>query len=206
MLIKKFINKLFTSNVKQNTDYELEYWKKQLAPENVDNYKKRYDDILSLFPEKYWLNANKVADIGCGPLAGIFCKKKYPKMVAVDPIWDKYKIHFSDYIPKDIALVNGTSDDLSDSDFDLIWAINSLDHSGNLEKAMNHLIGSLKIGGRILLHIHMRTKEQLNKGHQMLITESQLKSICEWDWIKIEEKCPIESKPYRTWLGVFVKN
>ena len=193
-------------NSSQNGLSEIKYWEQMLLKNDPEIYKARYEIIKRLFPEKYInMNANKVADIGSGPLGGIFSVAKWPGMVAVDPLWEQYSQLFEGLIPKDITRVAGVADDLPVGAFDMIWAVNSLDHSGNLNISMEHLLNCLALGGVLLLHIHMRTKEQLNKAHKMVVTESQLRGYCNWTWVKIYEKCPIEGKPYRTWVGVYVK-
>lgn len=201
-------NKLYfiQKKVSQNSVKELRFWEQMLLERDSEDYKKRYDIIRNLFPDQYInMDANKVADIGSGPLGGVFCKFKWPVMVAVDPLWDEYHRRFFNFIPKDIKILKGTAESLPEDDFDIIWAVNSLDHSGDLERSMKHLIQCLAPNGNLLLHIHMRTKNQLNKAHKMIVAEEQLRSYCDWKWVKIYKECPIERKPYKTWVGIYTK-
>jgi anaerobic magnesium-protoporphyrin IX monomethyl ester cyclase len=205
-LLKRKFESLKRTDSTQNILSEIKYWEQILIKNDPEIYKARYEIIKCLFPEKYVdMNAHKVADIGSGPLGGIFSVNKWSKMVAVDPLWEDYVQRFEYLIPKNITRIIGVADDLPTDAFNIIWAINSLDHSGNLDNSMEHLLKCLAPEGVFLLHIHMRTKEQLNKAHKMIVTEKQLRGYCNWTWVKIHEKCPIEGKPYKTWVGVYVK-
>lgn len=189
----------------QNKKKEVLYWRSALGQDRLAETKRRYTTTLGLFPAEYTGEGERVADVGCGPLGGVFCVRTWPFMVAVDPLWPDYDRSFGTLVPPGVVRITGPATELPNEGFDLVWAINSLDHSGNLEASIRHLSSCLRVGGRLLLHVHMRTKEQCNKAHPVPVTERQLQECCSWEWNSILPDCPIEGKSYRTWLGVHVR-
>jgi len=125
-------------------------------------------------------------------------------MYAVDPLWKSYQKAKLCEIPTGVETICSNAETFKLPHLsDLIISVNALDHSGSLENSIVNIMSNLKVGGLFCMHIHMRTKEQLNKGHQMLITEPEIdKVFYHWDVItkSIYPRCPIENKPYRSYV------
>ena len=119
-LFKTKIKALTKTNSLQNQSSELKYWEQSIVKNDPEIYKARYEIIKGLFPEKYIFgNAKKVADIGSGPLGGIFSVVKWDKMVAVDPLWEDYSHRFERLIPNDVERICGVAEDLPADKFDI---------------------------------------------------------------------------------------
>lgn len=78
-------------------------------------------------------NPQIVADVGCGPLSGIFVLKKYNKMYAVEPSWSKYR-DMNLIQPQDnVTEIESYAEKfVLPEKVDLIWSINALNHGGCL--------------------------------------------------------------------------
>lgn len=184
------------AHIKQSKGYELKYWNAH-KHEPYD----RSTVILSLFDIP---PATVAADVGSGPRGGIFHSYRCPVMYAVDPLWSEYKEQKLAKIPKKVEVINAEAEHFSlPQPADFILSVNALDHSGSIKNSVKNIVGNLKVGGLFMFHVHMRTKKQLNKGHKMLITEDALDKIfVPYDMVKREiySKCPIEGKPYRSYV------
>lgn len=185
------------SDIKISRGYELQYW--------IDHKKDRYDrgkKILSLFPVDI-KDSEIVCDVGCGPRCGIFSCRQFSKMYAVDPLWSDYKKTSISVIPKGVEIVEAYADDFKlPVKCDTIISANALDHSGSLRKSILNIMSNLSLNGTFGMHLHLRSKSQLNKGHKMLITEKDVDEIFK-DFVisykKIYDVCPLDEKPYRTY-------
>jgi hypothetical protein len=65
-------------------------------------------------------------------------------------------------------------------------------------------MGQLRIGASLFVHVHLRTVEQLNAGHRMVVEPKDLDSAFKNHEVtdrRIFEKCPIEGKRYRTYVA-----
>ena len=154
-----------------NSEYELKHWRAK----RQKNFR-RARIMEEMFP--YPLDAKIVADVGCGPLCGVFGGTTFPKMYAVDPLWDEYfreDLHYL-YIHVTPICKTAGSFKLPES-ADLIFSFNALDHRGTLADNIQNIMSNLKKGGTFCLHVHLRTREQLNAGHQMVVAEEELDKI-----------------------------
>lgn len=184
-------------------DYELKYWRVH-KDEPYDRAKKMID--LFNFPK----NCQSAADIGSGPRGGIFHLYKASVMYAVDPLWKSYKKNNLAVIPQNVVTVSSEAENFAlPEPVELAVSINALDHSGSLAKSVQNVMNNVKSGGLFFFHIHMRTKDQLNKGHRMLITESQIDDIFSPYSVlakTIYDHCPIEFKPYHSYVAEVKKS
>ena len=190
------------SHINIAKSYELKYW----HAHKLEPYH-RAQKMLDLF--EFPANVKIAADIGCGPRCGIFHQYKSKIMYAVDPLWSSYKKNKLDEIPQNVTIVQADAENFTLSKkADLIVSVNALDHSGSLNDSFKNIMNNLKPGGSFCLHVHMRSKMQLNKGHRMLITEFQIDQLfaeCETINKRVYDSCPIENKPYRTYVSTFIK-
>ena len=195
--------------MKQNKDYELEYWNYHYN--HSTNYVKRMKVIEKVFPRFMDLPSElTVADVGCGPNYGVFVYKKFQTMIAVDPIWNLY---FENHIVQEpnvpsvcsLNWMNDSSENFTlENPADAIISINALDHSGDLKQSVDNIMKNLKPNGIFFIHIHMRTKEQLNEGHPVAFSEDLIDD-CLMKYKMIRKKlynvCPFDRKPYRSYIA-----
>ena len=86
--------------------------------------------------------------------------------------------------------------------------MNALDHSGDLFATAEEIGRHINTGGVFVLHLHMRTQEQLNAGHRMLITEQDIDKafgFMQRVWKQVAPVCPFDNKAYRSYLGAWKK-
>lgn len=195
-------------NIKIARGHEVKYWSVH-KDERYDRPKK----ILELFGMEVFNknNNNIVADVGCGPLCGIFHVYSSKYMYAIDPLWKDYKKNNLDHIPNNVITIDAYADTFKLPQLaDLIISVNSLDHSRNIKNSILNIMSNLKKDGIFHLHVHMRTKKQLNKAHKMLIREKELDNIFSaYDILtkKIYSYCPIAlSAPYKSYVVSVRKN
>ena len=186
--------------VKISDKYELNYWIKHRS----DEHKCRSGKMLHLFDLPNEIDI--CADVGCGPWCGIFQLYKSTYMYAVDPLWSAYFKNNLQDIPPGVVTVSDCAEKFNlPQNANIIISVNSLDHSGSLKNSIYNIMSNLVDNGLFYLHIHMRTKKQLNSGHKMSITEDNLDSICS-SWVVLQknvyDQCPIENKPYKTYVAI----
>jgi len=141
--------------------HELKYWKRTGLKKGkyiYDNYHKVFDI------KKYDLQDKTVADIGCGPFGGVFGNITNCNIILVDILAIEYnkmgksnlKITYGD-LSKKLPI--------STEVCDFVMCANTLDHISNMQHGLNELYRILKKNGILFLHIHLRTKKQINKVH-----------------------------------------
>jgi len=186
------------SHIKIAKKYELKYWQAH-KKEPYD----RAQNMLNIF--RFPSNCRIAADIGSGPRGGIFHTYKTPIMYAVDPLWESYKEANLEVIPEGVIPITSEAQHfVLPQKAELAVSVNALDHSGSLAKSIHNILENICCGGLFFLHVHMRTKKQLNKGHQMLITEAEIDDIFRpYSVLRktIYDHCPIEFKPYQSYVA-----
>lgn len=195
----------FTDKMKK---FELKYWgdHRRLASSEHQNY---YDRLEELFP---FDGHRVVADVGCGPLGGIFFRHFYERMFGVDPLWEQYRERGLDKAPDNVQRITATASDFSlPEEPDLIVSTNALDHSGDIVESIRHIYRQLAPGGSFFLHVHLRTPEQFNQGHRMEVKEEELRRTLrdlDADHLscRVSDRDPLRPrKPYRTFIGEIKK-
>jgi len=188
--------------IPQEQDYELAYW---------EGRKGKHDDRASVMARIFGElpDSEEAADIGCGPRGGIFCVHSFSSMYAVDPLWTRYHREGLVDLPDGVEEVEGYAETFKLPELvGVMFSVNALDHSGDIYASLENMSCNLKRGGSLFLHVHMRTKEQLNAGHKMLIKEEDidkaLNNIGKLDK-RIYEECPLDRKPYRSYVATVVK-
>ena len=187
-------------NVEINSDYELTYWRESLK--NPDTQRHAYKIAATIFKLRKNLNGT-VVDLGCGPINGVFNILQFPRMIAIDPLWEQYNKEFGVKDEKVIKIIGSSSKFNWMGRADSIFSMNALDHSGDLGKSAWEIRYHLKQRGTFILHVHMRTKEELNAGHNLVFTEEDIDKafgIMKQKWKKIYDKCPIYGS-YKTYVA-----
>ena len=158
-------------------ELEIEYWKSAISKD----FSVRYKKALELFGVNSIDYMGEVMDWGCGPFFGILPYLNSNWKEAVDPLWDQYFQRFGNVLDKfGEDTLCFTIDDFSpgeDDPIDTIFTINSIDHGNSDFSVLNTFHKLLKPGGKVYLHVHLRTPEQLNDGHDHCLTyEDYLKN------------------------------
>lgn len=191
--------------IDQNKPYELDYWSKAPPDKVLARYAKAIDTLRL---DEFLTECQSVIDLGSGPYGGIFTVRTFPTMVAIDPLWDEYNKRFS-HIPQNVITVCGDSLDFRyDGEVEAVFSMNALDHSGNLAATAEEIQRHISPGGVFVLHLHMRTSEQLNAGHKMLITERDIDEAfggMQRLWKEVVPICPFDNKAYRSYMGAWRK-
>lgn len=191
--------------IDQNKSYELDYWAKTPPDVVIARYIKA---IKVLHLNKFLDKCQSVVDLGSGPYGGIFTVKTFPYMIAIDPLWHEYNKCFP-CIPQDVVKVHGDSLNFQyKGEVDAIFSMNALDHSGDLFASAKEIQQHMHRDSIFILHLHMRTCQQLNAGHQMIITEQDIDMAfgdMQRLWKRVVPVCPFDDKPYRSYLGVWKK-
>lgn len=187
----------FTDDLK---NYELTYWNAHKNEENI-----RSSIMKKLFGDEI-IEARVAVDIGCGPHCGIFNELYLPVMYAVDPLWQEYVDNGLDRMVDGVKCIISSAEEFKlEQKADIIFSFNALDHSGSLEDSFNNIMNNLKEEGKFYFHIHLRTKEQLNMGHRMIVLENDIDTILKpYNIInkKILDKCPLDNKNYRSYIAI----
>lgn len=141
-------------------------------------YIRRMNRALDLFDIPK--GCNVVADVGCGPWAGIFYIRKWEHMYAVDPSWQMYEekkvVRLT--CKKSLKLIEDYAQFFQlPQKADLIFSINALNHGGDLKKSIDNIMSNLKIGGLFFMHLHLRTGESVDGGHPMMVSEEGILQI-----------------------------
>lgn len=190
----------FTDELKS---YELNYW---IAHKNEKNI--RSSIMKKLFNGEI-IQADIAVDVGSGPYCGIFNELLFKKMYAVDPLWFKYKTLGIAKMINNVKCIESTAEEFNLSEkADVIFSFNALDHSGLLLNSFHNIMSNLNVSGRFYFHIHLRTKDQLNTGHRMVVTEKIIDNILNPYNIldkKIVDMCPLDNKNYRSYIAIVGK-
>jgi ubiquinone/menaquinone biosynthesis C-methylase UbiE len=177
--------------------HELKYWNKTGLKKGTSIYTK-YVEALSM--NDYDYDGKTIGDIGCGPFGGIFsCEtlklEGSDSHVAVDLLADEYNRMKS----SPVEIIYG---DLSkqlpfeDGYFDYLVCTNAIDHIPKVKHGFKELRRVLKKGGIAFLHVHLRTKKQLNKAHVHVLTVGKVESV-----IRKTGFTQIESKEDLDWVN-----
>lgn len=147
--------------------FEMEHW-------THTNLKRRLLQYPIYLTAWNYQQVDRVLEIGCGPLGGFLSLLDASVKVGVDPLIEDYK---KAGVWSNCAgtFHSCTFEEFNTPDkFDAILSANVLDH-GNLGFSwVGKMVSMLNPGGRLYLHVHLRTKEQLNVGHDHLLFEAQL--------------------------------
>ena len=184
-----------------NVDYELNYWKTVWEDKQIVTPYHRMVKTLRL---KTYRHMHRVVDLGCGPLNGIFSVMDFPVMLGIDPLWKEYQASFGIRNKKVIKIIGDSEKFNWVGEADLIVSVNALDHSGDLVKSAREIRSHLRKDGIFILHMHMRTDEQLNEGHKLIFTEDTIDNAFKGikrKWKVLYDTCPIHGGHYKTYTA-----
>jgi ubiquinone/menaquinone biosynthesis C-methylase UbiE len=161
--------------------HELKYWNKTGLKKGNSIYSKYRE---SFHFDDYDFKGKKILDIGCGPFGGVFGDIKDLELTLMDII-------STEYLEMDKSLYPIIYGDLSkilpsdDNVFDFIVCTNAIDHIPDMQHGFNELFRVLQSKGVVFVHVHSRTKKQLNKAHVHKVGIERFRSMAESSGFKI---------------------
>lgn len=153
--------------------HELRYWNTN----GLEKGKHIYAQYCKAFAfDDYNFTGKRIVDVGCGPFGGCFCDMPEFNVIPVDILADEYKsmsvsarpIVFGDLSKKLL---------FADKSFDFVVCTNVIDHIPNLQHGFNELYRILDAGGIAFIHVHLRTKEHLNKAHIHVVDLQRINTL-----------------------------
>ncbi len=140
---------------------ELKWWQRYLAKKpkaDYLNWKRSYwTGLLDKCETKLPLHTQANAlDIGCGP-AGVFLILDQCNVVAVDPLLKKYESELEHFAAKDYPWVDFRNQPFEDFEsrgqFELVFAMNAINHFSDLELSAQKLVDLVCPSGYLILTI-----------------------------------------------------
>ena len=140
-------------------------------------YIQRMNRALDLFDIPK--NIEIAADIGCGPWSGIFYIRKWNTMYAIDPSWDIYdNLNLVKVSSESVQVIEEYAQDFKlPEKSQIMFSINSLNHGGDITKSIANCMLNLCDNGLFFLHLHLRNKTEVDKGHPIDLDDDQAMSI-----------------------------
>jgi len=166
--------------------HELKYWKKTGLKKGAGIYE-RYVDAFAVKHHEF----DRVADVGCGPFGGVLPLLNAKEKHGFDILADEYKSLTGVQLIK----YNLDAPPLQ-AGYDGVFCLNALDHCSNPKDGLKHLQMFLVLGGELFLHVHLRTKEQLNKAHIHAFGELDL-----LDWAVAARLMPVSYTVEDDWVN-----
>lgn len=114
----------------------------------------KYLADLELGPDVF--RGKRVLDIGSGPIPSATCFKDI-QLYCLDPLLPDYvKAGFPLHYFDNVHFVHGHSETmpLADAFFDVVIAVNSIDHVDDIKKTAKEIQRVLKPGGLLRMHVH----------------------------------------------------
>jgi 2-polyprenyl-3-methyl-5-hydroxy-6-metoxy-1,4-benzoquinol methylase len=140
---------------------ELFWWKRYLHNKTKADYlkwKKQYWENLfkKLENDVVVQHSDKVIDFGCGP-AGCFVLLSQNKVIAVDPLIDKYQHSLSHFAKQDYlntTFVASTIEAFNvNEQADVVLCMNAINHVNDIDCAMDVVCAAVKSGGSLVISI-----------------------------------------------------
>lgn len=147
--------------------FESIWWRNYLAKKDVNDYLKNkvlyWEKVLKSIASAVELKeTDYVLDAGCGP-AGIFIALKGNKVLAFDPLLEKYNQtldHFKFGMYPTVEFKTDTLESFkNESQFDVVFCMNAINHVSELDKAFLTLHQHTKPGGKIVVSIDAHNKQ-----------------------------------------------
>lgn len=141
--------------------FELKWWENYFHAKDKSQYyqwKKNYwKNLLEKIATSVVVTeSNTLADLGCGP-AGIFILFPQNKVVAIDPLLDKYENKLSFFSPSDylnVRFQNVALEDFKSTEkMDVVFCMNAINHVSDIQKSFQILAEVAKEKGKIVVTI-----------------------------------------------------
>lgn len=140
---------------------ERKWWQNYLQKKDVQSYltwKKNYWEnvINQCKPALNISTTDTILDVGCGP-AGVFMCFPQNLVTALDPLLDAYEVdlpHFTKAQYPHVKFVNeGIENHSIQSQFDIVFCMNAINHVQDIEKSYDNLLALTKPGGILVVSI-----------------------------------------------------
>lgn len=136
---------------------ELNYWKRKHREQghHLGNafYEWFYTTYFELTPDFY--EGKRILDTGCGPRGSLEWARMASERVGVDPLADKYRQLGADRHAMRYVNAGAESIPFADAHFDVVCALNSLDHVDDVERAIREIKRLTKPKGLFLLVVEV---------------------------------------------------
>lgn len=164
-------------NWKWNLAQKLEYkwWQRYLRKKEVGKYldwKKGYwNQLLNNISPFVTLTGNhQILDAGCGP-SGIYMVLEGNQVTAIDPLLNRYQ-HLPHFTPTDYPWVNFENRSIEslnvESQFDIIFCLNAINHVDNIQWCYDNLVNALKPGGILVISTDTHRNDLVKKVFQLI--------------------------------------
>jgi SAM-dependent methyltransferase len=205
--IKRKVKDIFREKQYSNSAYELKYWEKT----GIKKGNSFYQDYLQKF--SFDLNTVKsdlvIADFGCGPFGGMCTLFPTNKTYPIDILAKQYN-NFDDFEKPYIFGFDGrVCEELADHSIDCLFCCNAIDHTDFPEYIVAEIYRLLKVGGKIFLHVHLRTEDEVNKGHPIAWNEQLFETLFKeyftiMDYF-VDESDEVNGNKHRTLYAQMIK-
>jgi len=187
-------------------EYELEFWK---ATHTSSQHMVAYNWILNFWGLK---ETKSILEIGTGPLSGILPLISSEFKVGVDPLYETFIREDLFFRHLDIHYIQGQVETIAFNYlFKTIVTINALDHGESTFDSIDNLVSLLEVNGKLYIHVNLRRLDQLNLGHDHMLTLDDFNSVVSRNNLKIHshnvfESDPLQAgSPYNTLIVVLEK-
>lgn len=151
--------------------FELRWWMRYLSAKDKLKYlewKRNYwTELLNSLPITKDFSGKSVLDAGCGP-AGIFIALPESSITAIDPLVDRYESSLQTFSKTDypnVCFINKPIEAYTaDRKFDMVFCMNAINHTRNIDAAFDNLVNVLKANGDLVVTIDVHNY----KGFQLL--------------------------------------
>jgi len=153
--------------------HEIKYWRKT----GIDKGSNIYSNYCKAFDlDEYDFSGRKILDIGCGPFGGCFCHHGELDVTPMDILADEYnKIGVS---KRQIAYGDLSQNLPVENDkFDFVISTNAIDHIPDVNHGFTEIRRVMVPGGIFFLHVHLRTRKELNKAHVHVLNRKIVKKM-----------------------------
>jgi len=154
---------------------EIKWWNNYLKNKDKSTYYDWKRDYWNNFLEEIKFEVPdstlNILDAGSGP-AGIFTILKGHKVVAVDPLLEKYKSTLDQFDTSDFQYVNFINSPIErihmDQQFDLVFCLNCINHVNSIQSSLRNLFNALKPGGKMVLSTDAHNSNFLKNIFQLV--------------------------------------
>jgi len=186
-IIKQLLSPLFklTANREKGLSQELQYWERWIQEkggvQDAAGYQKRIDPELALSDlhgevvDRIGREQIRILDVGAGPITAVGKRWKHYHidLVAVDPLAEEYDVILNrNYVVPPVRTLKCLGESLStefgEATFDLVIAINSIDHTEDPVRIIEEMYRVCQTGGFLVLsHFENEAKNEGYRGlHQ----------------------------------------
>ncbi len=138
---------------------EIRWWKSYLRNKPIEDYLGWKTNYWRDFLKTIRVSPSpgmRILDAGCGP-AGIFTILQDQQVTAVDPLLEKYDEQLDHFRPADYPWTTFITSPLEQycqqTEFDLIFCLNAINHVKDIYLCLTNLVTSLKAGGTLVMSI-----------------------------------------------------